>query len=407
MSNSREDSPDWLRSFQPPTESALELSSGSPTPSEHNLSSDEDDAVNLSNLFKKQASRISDIDDDGREPTVSKPVKGKSPRKTKNVKQTPERKRKIIDDHVKEETKDAGNGSGRTPKNHGQPREQNHSIWSLSSDSEPSPNASPAKSNGLKSESKKDADYDLLEHDGESPLNQASNVKSPRKKMVKEDEKISKEKNGYSDKIEEFDAKNNVAREDVSGKHPGPQATSSRLPLLLSEKVQRLKALVECEGDAIDLSGDVGAVGRVVISDDPSSNHEMFLDLKGTVYKTTIVPSRTFCVVSFSQSEAKIEAIMNDFIQLKPQSNVYEAETMVEGTLDGFSFDSEDELDNLPKAIAQTDQNEAAEDQPDAKTKRAKKTSGVTRKTGKSAGGKPSKKTKKKPVVPKQRKTKK
>lgn len=27
----------------------------------------------------------------------------------------------------------------------------------------------------------------------------------------------------------------------------------------------------------------------------------------------------------------QIEAIMNDFIQLKPLSNVYEAETMVEG----------------------------------------------------------------------------
>lgn len=27
----------------------------------------------------------------------------------------------------------------------------------------------------------------------------------------------------------------------------------------------------------------------------------------------------------------QVEAIMNDFIQLKPQSNVYEAETMVEG----------------------------------------------------------------------------
>jgi len=29
----------------------------------------------------------------------------------------------------------------------------------------------------------------------------------------------------------------------------------------------------------------------------------------------------------------QIEAIMNDFIQLTPQSNVYEAETMVEGQL--------------------------------------------------------------------------
>ena len=27
----------------------------------------------------------------------------------------------------------------------------------------------------------------------------------------------------------------------------------------------------------------------------------------------------------------QVEAIMNDFLQLKPQSNVYKAETMVEG----------------------------------------------------------------------------
>jgi hypothetical protein len=42
-----------------------------------------------------------------------------------------------------------------------------------------------------------------------------------------------------------------------------------------------LQALVECEGDSIDLSGDMGAVGRIVISDAPSGNHEMYLDLKG------------------------------------------------------------------------------------------------------------------------------
>lgn len=41
---------------------------------------------------------------------------------------------------------------------------------------------------------------------------------------------------------------------------------------------------MECEGESIDLSGDVGAVGRVVISDNPSGNHDMFLDLKGKPY---------------------------------------------------------------------------------------------------------------------------
>ena len=34
----------------------------------------------------------------------------------------------------------------------------------------------------------------------------------------------------------------------------------------------------------------------------------------------------------------QIEAIMNDFIQLTPVSNVYEAETMVEGQLVFFTF---------------------------------------------------------------------
>ncbi|XP_042502952.1 DNA-binding protein BIN4-like [Macadamia integrifolia] len=54
------------------------------------------------------------------------------------------------------------------------------------------------------------------------------------------------------------------------------------------------------------MSGDVGSVGRIVISDTPSGNHDMFLDLKGTIYKTTIVPSRTFCIVNFGQAEAKV-----------------------------------------------------------------------------------------------------
>ncbi|KAJ0705604.1 putative DNA-binding protein BIN4 [Helianthus annuus] len=185
----------------------------------------------------------------------------------------------------------------------------------------------------------------------------------------------------------------------------GPYISSSRLPLLLADKVQRSKVLVECEGESIDLSGDLGSVGRVVISDSPSGNQDMLLDLKGTIYKTTILPSRTFCVVSFGQSEAKIEAMMNDFIQLKPQSNVYEAETMVEGTLEGFSFDSEDEGDKHA-AQRQTDENEGGEPQSNGKSKGKSET---TKKKGKTAVKKPvaKKVTKKKAPVAKKTKAKK
>ncbi|CAN1251284.1 DNA-binding protein BIN4, partial [Linum perenne] len=75
------------------------------------------------------------------------------------------------------------------------------------------------------------------------------------------------------------------------------QVSTSSLSLVLAEKVQRSKALVECEGDSIDLSGDMGSVGRVIVQDNPAGNSDVYFDLKGTIYKTSIVPSRTFCVV--------------------------------------------------------------------------------------------------------------
>lgn len=88
-----------------------------------------------------------------------------------------------------------------------------------------------------------------------------------------------------------------ITEEVTSEKLINAHVSISRLPLVLSEKVQRSKALVECEGESIDLSGEMGAVGRPVIPDTPSGDSEMHLDLKGTIYRTTTVPSRTFYVV--------------------------------------------------------------------------------------------------------------
>ncbi|KAL2542393.1 DNA-binding protein BIN4 [Abeliophyllum distichum] len=413
MSDSREDSPDWLRSFQTPAQSAIPLSSGSESPLSDSPRRDEEDEINLCKLFKKEDRLVPQIKDNDEESLVSEPVKGKSPNDNEKTKLTPGRKRKSKDDGEKQ-----GKASKRKiSKKPVHSLEQNHYILTLSSDSESSRDTIPirtgdrqlsAHDEGQCTENKKDMDDIVLDDDGKSSINDASKVKSPKKLLRKEDAKPMKKKNTNGIISGENGGNVDVVKEDISEKCPGPQVSSSRLPLVLSEKVQRSKALIECEGDSIDLSGDVGAVGRLVISDVPSTNHEMLLDLKGTVYKTTIVPSRTFCVVSFGPSEAKIEAIMNDFIQLKPQSNVYEAETMVEGTLDGFSFDSEDEADNLLKATAQADQQETAEEQPMGRTKRkTEKTSGAVAKKGKAAGGKPPKKVKKKPQVSKKSKTKK
>jgi hypothetical protein len=62
-----------------------------------------------------------------------------------------------------------------------------------------------------------------------------------------------------------------------------------------------MQALVECEGESIDLSGDMGAVGRVVIPDTPSGNSEMYLDLKGIFCFVMIIywlPRSSFGIIS-------------------------------------------------------------------------------------------------------------
>lgn len=116
----------------------------------------------------------------------------------------------------------------------------------------------------------------------------------------------------------------------------------STLPLVFGDKVHRSKVLLECEGDALDVSGDVGAVGRLSVS--ANQDNDFLLDLKGVIYKATILPSNTFFVVNIGQTEAKVEAIMNDFVQIQPSANVFDTETMIEGTLEGFGFDSDEDF---------------------------------------------------------------
>lgn len=98
---------------------------------------------------------------------------------------------------------------------------------------------------------------------------------------------------------------------------------------------------------------------------------------------------------------------MSDFIQLKSQSNAYDAETMIEGTLDGFTFDSDEEAENLTRPASQGDQNENVDHQTNGNVKaKAKKASAMEQKKGKK-GAKIPKKVKKKPQVQKKSKSKK
>ncbi|KAJ8760824.1 hypothetical protein K2173_021862 [Erythroxylum novogranatense] len=378
MSSSREDSPDWLRCFQAPSHSTFTLSSDSESSPGGSYKRDKvDSPVPLEdkghNVFHAKSS----------DPTLpNNSPKPKISRTRAEVDHIPSKKKKKKRDG---DELDEQNAKKLTSNEHIESHVEKDSVWTLSSDSESGPGTDLI---GENKESGKDEENVSAVPVGDSERSPLKNVSKMRSR-----------KGNHGD-VE-------AAKQETSEKH----LCKSRLPLLLSEKVHCSKAVVECEGESIDLSGDMGAVGRVIIPDNTSGSCEMYLDLKGTIYRTTIVPSRTFCVVSFGQSEAKIEAIMDDFIQLKPQSNVYEAETMVEGTLEGFSFDSEEELDVIPKGSShQSDQNEGIAVPTDGKSKgKAEKSSGVVQKKGKAKVGKPhsTKKAKKKGLVSKRAKTKK
>ncbi|XP_048625705.1 DNA-binding protein BIN4 [Brassica napus] len=316
---SREGSPDWLRSFQPPTTTSL-LS----------LSSSSESAPDDSPYRESET-----ISSDDTEATTVLDSKTKLVTEQVSVHQVFSRKKKpdatlSLEEKHKGKKVDGEEGSTKHKNDQG----GDDSVWLVSSDSEP-PSSDPIRQQVIIS-TEEDEDLVILDKEVEPAVKK----KSPKKKP-NSGRQIPKKEDSAQEMSEDKDTDSIVAEEVATDKNTKPSSgSSSRLPLVLSEKVNRTKVLVECEGDSIDLSGDMGAVGRVVVSD---TTEDVFFDLKGTIYKSTIVPSRTFCVVNVSQSEAKIEAIMNDFIQLTPVSNVYEAETMVEGTLEGFSFESDDE----------------------------------------------------------------
>ncbi|XVF53258.1 hypothetical protein PTKIN_Ptkin05aG0085000 [Pterospermum kingtungense] len=279
MGSSREDSPDWLRAFQAPT-STLTFSSDSN--SSPNGSPRRENKTDEEDTFLPSSS-----------------TQGKSKRNRDEVDPTPSKKKKMDVFKKSEGNEDDGKvAMEEKSEKHLGSHVVNRSIWTLSSDSESPPDHSPEKEKiSLSQESEEANDLVLTGKGGKAPRKKTSKGKSPKKGLKAGVLTPKKEKNVNDDdaKIKENDGDVETA-EDASGKHTEPHVSTSSLPLVLSEKVHRSKALVECEGDSIDLSGDMGAVGRILISDSASGNHEMLLDLKGTIYKTTIVPSRTFCI---------------------------------------------------------------------------------------------------------------
>nr|CAB3448858.1 unnamed protein product [Digitaria exilis] len=375
----QDEDPDWLTAFQAPSTAPVMLSSGSDSDASPEASPARTTPSREQGDGEKQAS--SDHAGDREDPAQNK---GKTltftRRKTLSSKK---------DSFVKLAAGPTTDGKQDSTTRCSTPKKD---MVTLSSGSDASPGNSPSRAG--------DANHE------------EDSLTTPRRKGVqqtnKKKAKVAETKSDPDQIVDTLEHQEGVAEDEMQDKLTG-NSVSQRLPLIFPDKVQRSKALIECDGDSIDLSGDIGAVGRIVVSNGPTGSQDLLLDLKGTIYKTTIVPSRTFCVVSVGQSEAKIEAIMNDFIQLEPKSNLFEAETMMEGTLDGFTFDSDEEGDKIPESQPyQNDQNNEDDGQPKAKTKRkAEKQVGKATKKAKVAAKAPKKGTRKTQPAKRTRKAKK
>eukprot|EP01138_Halocafeteria_seosinensis_P010369 gb/GECG01010587.1/.p1 GENE.gb/GECG01010587.1/~~gb/GECG01010587.1/.p1 ORF type:complete len:444 (+),score=87.49 gb/GECG01010587.1/:1-1332(+) len=111
---------------------------------------------------------------------------------------------------------------------------------------------------------------------------------------------------------------------------------ASSLPLTVAPGVAKktrttMLVQVDCDKDLLDISGDVGSIGRMSTTD-----KGIILDLQGHRYAGTIVPSLAHMVVGITPKEAKVESVTNDFVQLEHLQNVLEdmKGTMTEGAED-------------------------------------------------------------------------
>jgi hypothetical protein len=116
----------------------------------------------------------------------------------------------------------------------------------------------------------------------------------------------------------------------------------SSLPLILPKQPKRNRStmLVQIEDNNLELSGDIGAIGRLTTL----PNEGIILDLKGHQYGGSIVPCGSFMVVGFQPKEARVETIISDFVQVEHLANMIDSLTgsLTSGTIDPVLLEFQD-----------------------------------------------------------------
>ena len=128
-------------------------------------------------------------------------------------------------------------------------------------------------------------------------------------------------------------------------------SSSTRVDLVATANLGgKSKVLFEIEGsgEAIDLDGDTGAVGRWLAE----SSRALKVDMKGVMYNARVVPAAgSIVVVAVNGDVAKIESVHREFIQLREDPNACGGvQNLGVGSLFDRDDEDEDEDEDAPRA---------------------------------------------------------
>lgn len=98
----------------------------------------------------------------------------------------------------------------------------------------------------------------------------------------------------------------------------------SSMPLVTAPKLDEGLVLLQGGEGALDLSGDVGAVGRVKVEDGA-----LYLDIKGVLYRAGAHRCNTMCVVAVGEDEARVVAVLDEAVVLRGERNMFASNEMV------------------------------------------------------------------------------
>eukprot|EP00743_Colponemidia_sp_Colp-15_P006417 GILK01006906.1.p1 GENE.GILK01006906.1~~GILK01006906.1.p1 ORF type:complete len:234 (+),score=48.95 GILK01006906.1:36-704(+) len=144
----------------------------------------------------------------------------------------------------------------------------------------------------------------------------------------------------------------------------------STVPLVLPSSIKQT-LLFEVDDGELDLSGDIGAVGRMKVS-----SSEIIFDIKGRMYEGHNAPCNSLLLVNIGPTEAKIESVINEYFHFDFSTAMLDSESLLHGVVDGFDLQDDDD-DNVFNS--QTDQGETNGAQKKTTKKAAKKTLGKTK----------------------------